>query len=160
MLLPVLLIAACLMMWGCSKGKINPMSSSEQEQLISALRDAYRAFNRGDLDAAVQLLSPDVEWSEPPEFPGGGSYHGRDRAKQYLTQSRAAWSEVESQPEDFVVVGNRIVVFVRARLKAKSTDAWREVKLADVYTFQNGQAVNMQAFADRKQALKWVGVEK
>ena len=131
----------------------------EQEHLIGALRDAYAAFNRGDIDAAVQLLAPDVEWSEPKEFPGGGAYHGRNGAKQYLAQSRAAWAEVHSEPEQFIPAGDRIVVFVHARVRAKSTDEWQEVRLADVYTFHNGQAVSMRAFADRKEALKWVGLE-
>jgi ketosteroid isomerase-like protein len=52
-------------------------TSPQTEKLISALRAAYAAFNRGDLDAAVELLNAQIEWSEPSEFPGGGTYHGR-----------------------------------------------------------------------------------
>ena len=130
----------------------------EQEHLISALRDAYTAFNRGDMDAAVQLLSSDVDWSEPKEFPGGGTYHGRNAAKQYLTQSRAAWGEVNSEPEQFIPAGNRIVVFVHARVRARGSEEWQDVRLADVYTFHNGQAVSMRAFANRNEALSWVGL--
>ena len=131
---------------------------AEAQPLIGALRDAYAAFNRGDIDAAVQPLDADIEWSEPPEFPGGGTYHGREGAKRYLTQSRAGVAEVISEPERFITDGNRIVVFVHARVRPTGSNEWQEVRLADVYTFRDGKAIQMRAFADRQEALRWAGV--
>ena len=128
-------------------------------QRIAALRAAYAAFNRGDMDAAVESLDPQIDWSEPAEFPGGGTYHGRAAAKQYLSQSRAAWAEVISEPEDFIPAGDRIVVFVHARLRPKNSDEWRDVRLADVYIFRNNTAIQMRAFADRQDALRWAGAK-
>jgi hypothetical protein len=43
----------------------------------------------GDIDAAVASLDPNIEWTEPAEFFGGGSYHGIQGVKRYLTQSHA-----------------------------------------------------------------------
>jgi ketosteroid isomerase-like protein len=128
------------------------------EEAISGLRAAYAAFNRGDIDAAVQILDPGVEWIEPPEFPWGGTYHGVDGAKQYLAQSRAGAAQLISEPEQFIPAGNRIVVFVYARVLPKGSSTWQEVRLADVYTFQNGRVTNMRAFANRVDALSWAGV--
>ena len=48
-------------------------ATKEQEQAIGALRDAYAAFNRGDIAAAAEALDPQIEWIEPAEFPGGGT---------------------------------------------------------------------------------------
>jgi ketosteroid isomerase-like protein len=131
------------------------LSSPQVEQRISALRGAYSAFNRGDIDATVEPLDPQIEWSEPTEFPGGGTYRGREGAKQYLRQSRAAWAEIISEPEQFIPAGKRIVVFVHARLRAKGSSDWQDVRLADVYLFRDGKAIQMKAFADRQEALRW-----
>jgi ketosteroid isomerase-like protein len=90
---------------------------------------------------------------------GGGTYHGHAVVKQYLTQSRAAWAEGTSEPEQFISAGNRIVVFVHARFRLKGSSEWRDVTLADVYTLRNGRAIQMRAFADRQEALRWVGAE-
>jgi hypothetical protein len=156
---------AILCIAGCNRStKGNPMETSapskqQSAEMIAALRAAYAAFNRGDMDAAVASLDPAIEWSEPQDFPGGGTYHGREGAKRYLTQSRAAWAEVNSEPERFVIAGNRIVVFVHARVRPKGRDEFQEVDLADVYTFRDGKAVQMRAFADRQQALSWAGAE-
>ena len=129
--------------------------SPDMEHVVTALAGAYAAFNRGDMTAAVEPLHAQVEWTEPAEFPRGGTHHGRDGVKQYLTQSRAAWGEVNSEAERFIIVGKRIVVFVHARVR----DKWQGVSLADVYTVRNGRVVEMQAFADRREALRWVGAE-
>jgi len=108
----------------------------------------------------VQLFDPNVEWSEPTEFPGGGTYHGVNGAKRYLSQSRAGATEVISEPERFIPSRNRIVVFVYARVLPKGSSTWQEVRLADVYTFQEGRVTQMQAFSNRKDALHWAGVEE
>ena len=133
-------------------------TTAEQEQAIAGLRAAYAAFNRGDIAAAVELFDPQIEWTEPAEFPGGGTYHGQAGAKAYLTQSRESAAEVHSAPEEFIPVGNRIVVFVHARVRARGSDVWQDVRLADVYTFRNGKMVEMRAFANRQEALRWVGM--
>ncbi len=136
------------------------MSSAPQlEQMIVALRAAYAAFNRGDIDAALTPFDPQIEWTEPPEFPGGGTYYGRENVKQYLTQSRDAWAEGSSDPERFITAGDRIVVFVHARVRPKGSDEWHDVYLADVYTFHSGKAIQMRAFSNRQEALRWAGVE-
>ena len=134
--------------------------SPDMEHVVAALGGAYRAFNRGDMPAAVEPLDAQIEWTEPAEFPGGGTYHGRDGVKQYLTQSRAAWAEVHSEPERFIMAGDRIVVLVHARVRPKGSNHWQDISLADVYTVRNGRVVGMQAFADRQQALRWAEAER
>lgn len=134
-------------------------ASKEMNKAILAIRAAYAAFNRGDFNAAVASLDPKIEWTEPAQFPGGGTYHGRDAVKGYLEQSRSSWTKGSSRPERIVVAGNRIIVFVFARFIAKGTNEWHETKLADVYTIRGGRIVQMNAFADREQALRWSGAK-
>lgn len=38
--------------------------SAQLERVNVALRAAYAAFNRGDIDAAVEPLDAQIEWSE------------------------------------------------------------------------------------------------
>ncbi len=135
--------------------KAHAASSQGYGEIISHLRAAYAAFNRGDFDAAVSVLDPKIEWSEPLEFPGGGMYHGREAVKRYLIQSRAGWAEGSSEPERFITAGSRIVVFVRARFRPKERTEWQKVELADVYSVRKHKIVQMRAFADRAQALLW-----
>jgi len=131
------------------------LNEQEIAQAITELRGAYEAFNRGDIDSAVQFLDPQVEWIEPDDFPGGGTYHGVEGARKYLAQSRAGAAQVISKPERFIPVGDRIVVFVYARVLPKENGTWQDIRLADVYTFQGGKVMKMRAFANREDALNW-----
>jgi ketosteroid isomerase-like protein len=134
-------IIICLVIgMGCGSSharKDNTVLTQQQtDWATDELRRAYAAFNRGDIDRALQLLDPNVKWIEQAEFPGGGAYQGVEGAKRYLMQSRAGAAEVISQPEKFIVAGDRIVVFVYARVLPKNSNTWQEIRLADVYTFQ------------------------
>jgi ketosteroid isomerase-like protein len=136
-------------------GNVTPPLAVETE----ALREAYAAFNRNDIPATVKVLDPQIEWSEPAEFPGGGTYHGHAGVQAYLSQSRADWAEGSSEPERCIVAGDKIIVFVHARVRLKDSTEWHETRLADVFTFRNGKAIQMRAFADRRQALEWAGAK-
>jgi ketosteroid isomerase-like protein len=154
----IVMLAVGLSLSGCNRvGKeARVQNSAQQEQMITALRGAYAAFNRRDIEGALEPLDARIEWSEPAEFPGGGTYHGKDGVRRYLTQSREALAEGSSEPEEFIPAGDRIVVFVHARVRAKGSGEWQDVRLADVYTIRDGKAVEMRAFADRAEALRWV----
>jgi ketosteroid isomerase-like protein len=155
-------VVSALMLCACKNGRqaANMDHSSTPSLAVEteALRRAYAAFNRNDIPATVEALDPAVEWTEPAEFPGGGTYHGHDGIKAYLSQSRSDWAEGSSEPERFIVAGDKIIVFVHARVRLKGSTEWHETRLADVFTFRNGKAIRMRAFSDRRQALEWVGV--
>jgi ketosteroid isomerase-like protein len=156
----VVLFIGVLCLGGCRAPKeARVQSGPDRSQEITALRGAYAAFNRGDMEAAVRSLDAQIDWTEPAEFPGGSrAYHGREEVKGYLMQSRADWAEGSSEPERFITAGERIVVFVHARFRLKGQSEWQEVRLADVYTVRDAKIVQMRAFADRQEALRWVGV--
>ncbi|MDQ2776000.1 MAG: nuclear transport factor 2 family protein [Acidobacteriota bacterium] len=118
------------------------------------------AHPRGIIAKAVEQLDPQIDWAEPASFSAGGTYHGQAGVSSYLSQSRSGWAEGRSEPERFIVSRDRVVVFVYARIRLQGSNEWREVRLADVYTFRNGKLVSMRAFADRKDALDWVGAHE
>jgi ketosteroid isomerase-like protein len=43
---------------------------------VDIVLKSYQAYARGDIDAAVSPLHPEVEWIEPDEFPNGGRHDG------------------------------------------------------------------------------------
>jgi hypothetical protein len=67
---------------------------SEAEQV---LRSAYRAFNARDIDAAVALMHPEVDWPNAWE---GGRVVGHAAVRDYWTRQFAAISS-KVEPEGF-----------------------------------------------------------
>lgn len=114
------------------------------EQDVERVRAAYAAFARGDIDAAVRDLHPDVVWTEPEQFPGGGRRVGPAAVAEYLRASRASWSELVSQPE--VTRRARDVVAVH-RVSGRLADGTpAQGGAVDVFRFVDGLVVEMHAY--------------
>ncbi len=122
-----------------------------------ALRNVYAALNRNDIPAMVTAFDPQIEWIEFVESPTGGTYRGLAAVKAHFSEARGSWAEGSCEPERFIVAGDKIVVFVYVRVRLKHETEWREGRIADVYTFQNGKVIQARLFLDRSQALKWAG---
>jgi ketosteroid isomerase-like protein len=63
----------------------------------SLLRSAYQAFNARDIDAAVELMHPKVDWPNAWE---GGRVIGRDAVRDYWTRQFSVISS-QVEPEAF-----------------------------------------------------------
>ena len=124
-----------------------------------ALQEAYDALNRNDIPGFLQIFDPMIERIEPSDSPGGGVYHGLEAVKAHVSYHRGNWAEGGCEPQRFVVVGNRIVVFVHVRVRLKHETEWREGDVVDVYSFRGGKATEFRTFFDTQQALEWVGVK-
>jgi len=99
---------------------------------VDIVLKSYQAYARGDIDAAVSPLHPEVEWIEPDEFPNGGRHNGSAAATEYLRNSRAMWSDVTSETTPYRR-GEKIIIVhhVAGRMIDGST---QDVTVADVYT--------------------------
>jgi ketosteroid isomerase-like protein len=78
--------AATLTVW-CNSWRV--------EDCEQTIRAAYVAFNERDLDTAIELMHPDVDWPNAWE---GGRVRGRAAVRKYWErQFRAISSQVEPQ---------------------------------------------------------------
>ena len=59
--------------------EVEPVKPPKQE----LLKGAYAAFNRRDLETALALLYPEVEWANGLE---GGTVHGPEAVRAYWTR--------------------------------------------------------------------------
>jgi ketosteroid isomerase-like protein len=72
-------------------------ASSGMPHAELVLLAAYRAFNARDVEAAIELMHPDVDWPNAWE---GGRVVGRDAVRDYWNRQFAAISS-RVEPEGF-----------------------------------------------------------
>jgi hypothetical protein len=111
---------------------------SEHEEL---LRRAYEAFNARDVDAALALMHPDVDWANGME---GGRVLGRDAVREYWTrQFEVIDSRVE--PEAFSTDGEgRVVVDVHQVVRDTAGELISDGRVEHVYTIRGGLVERME----------------
>jgi ketosteroid isomerase-like protein len=59
-----------------------------QDEDLALIRDGYLAWNEGGVSegAAARFYHPDIEWTNPPEMPGGGTHTGKDAVLTFLRE--------------------------------------------------------------------------
>jgi uncharacterized protein len=126
---------------------------------IEAVKETYAAINRNDIPAALKAFDPQVEWIEPPHYPGAGTHRGHAEVMANISKGRNTWAEGGCELEHFIVAGDKIVVFVHARVRLKKHTEWIDGRFADVDTFREAKAVQMRSFGERQEALECAGVK-
>ncbi len=135
--------------------KLTPSLAAE----TAALRETYAALNRNDIEATVKTFDAQIAWIEPADYPGGRTCYGYEAVKAHLSRARSTWAEGSCEPERFIAVGDKVIVFIYVRVRLKNETEWREGRHAAVYTFRNSKAIEMRIFDDTQQALEWAGGE-
>ena len=101
-------------------------------ELIS---QAYAAFNRRDVDAALMLMSEDVNWPKASE---GGRVVGKRDIREYWTRQ---WVEFDPRVDVLEVVEHEAGVTdvkVRQLVKDMKGEVLSDTELSHVYVIANG----------------------
>jgi hypothetical protein len=99
------------------------------------ISQAYSAFNRRDVDAALALMSDDVSWPKASE---GGRVVGKQAIREYWTRQ---WSEFDPRVDVLELVereAGKTDVKVHQIVKNLKGDVLSDTELWHVYTLANG----------------------
>jgi ketosteroid isomerase-like protein len=126
---------------------------------VDFVRRGLEAFNRGNWDEVFERwFDPEIEWSDPPGFPGAGVHHGREAVKLRFAELAEMLEGFSVQPERLFDGGDDVVAFVRTggRGRASGIDVSRPV--AWVLTVRAGWIVKVVGYEDRDAALGAAGL--
>jgi ketosteroid isomerase-like protein len=125
---------------------------------VDIVRRAFDAFSRRDAAALAELVDPEFEWVSPTAGVAGRSepYRGHQGLKDYLADVGRVWQELRSEPEEFLEVGDRVVVVGRIY-------AWGVGRVIDapagwVWRLRDGRIVEGRAYDSRRGALEAAGL--
>jgi ketosteroid isomerase-like protein len=110
---------------------------TQEERL---LRRAYEAFNARDIDGALALMDPEVDWPNGME---GGRERGLEAVRAYWTRQ---FSLIDShvEPERFEVDGEgRIVADVHQVVRDLEGAVLSDGRVRHAYTFRDGLVARM-----------------
>jgi ketosteroid isomerase-like protein len=117
---------------------------------VEILRRGYEAFNRRDIDAALEGMDPEVEW---PNMLDGTTIRGRDAIREYWTkQFQLTDSRVE--PQEFIEAGDRLVVVVHQVVRDQQGEPLLDHRVGHVYAFRDDKIARMDVYESRAEALE------
>jgi ketosteroid isomerase-like protein len=126
---------------------------SKEESLAHA-RDQLAAFERGDLEAVLELLHPEVEIYSPPQLANSGTFHGREGYLEWSREWFDAWEEFEIEATSIEAVGeHHVLTSVRQRGRGKGSGIEIEMQACYMGEIHDGQATRFHLYPTREQAL-------
>jgi ketosteroid isomerase-like protein len=128
---------------------------------VERVREGYAAFNRGDLDAAIEGLHPNIEWIAWDILPDGSTAQGREAVRSFFKTWREAFDDITVEAEEVIDAGDQVVVVTRVRGRGRYSAADVVAPTVPwVWTIRDGQAVRMEMFANKEEALEAVGLRE
>ena len=124
-----------------------------------ALEQFFAAVNRNDMQAITKDFDPQIERIEPEGFPTAGTYRGITAVQAHVAKGRGTWAEGTCEPERFWVNGDKVVVYLHARVRLKDSTDWIGGRFADGFVFRDGKIIQYLSFGERAEALEWAGIE-
>ena len=125
------------------------------EKIVRAL---YYAFARRDVEAALGLADPAIEfWAQGTGDRAGRTepYRGHEGLRRYFDDVAEQWEELRVEPDDFRIAGNGVIVFGTAHGIAGG----KEVSLPVIWVWKlrGGRVVYARAVATVAEATRLVG---
>ena len=123
------------------------MSAQENIRMVQQL---YSAFARRDINAMMEMLSPDVEWGEPsnPFNPAGGTRYGHEGFSEWLSIGRQAEDILALEPRKMLTDNDSVAIVGYMKCMAIPTGKVYESDFVHVATINDGKIVKFQEFFD------------
>jgi ketosteroid isomerase-like protein len=133
------------------------------EENVALARKAIDALNRGDLDALLAFLSPDVVWEALEGVPGIGElYRGRAGVREWIelmweNAQEGVHIEIEQITD---LADDRVFIAVVLTARRRGSGVPFEYRTWQIVRFADGLITRRQVFWTRAEALKTAGLRE
>lgn len=109
----------------------------------------YDSFGRGDIDAVLARLAPDIDWLTPATLPwSDGDYHGPDAVTRYFASFMQHLTEPAIVPDELIDAGDRIVAQGHETGRAATTGRSFRARFTHTWTLDDGLVTQMRGVVD------------
>ena len=123
----------------------------------SLLEKAAAGGDISDAPEYWELWDPDVVIVEVAEFPDAATYRGFEQMRRWLQGFLDICDKVCIEPQEFVPVGDHVVVSTHQRFRSK-VGIEVEQDITQVLRFRDGRVIYATGYRDKSNALKAAGL--
>jgi uncharacterized protein len=129
------------------------------QENVEIVRRMYDAYNRGDFESALADFAPDVEWSDPPDNPGGRTWHGPEGVQGALATWQGAWQDFRYEIQELIDCdGDKVLLAALQTGRGLVSGVSVSEENFCVFTLQGGRIVRQEMFRHRPEALEAAGL--
>jgi ketosteroid isomerase-like protein len=133
--------------------------SAVSDEAIEVTRNWFETWNRGDLDAFIDLYAVDAELTPPSSWIESGTISGRRAIRLFFEGLRQAWEgEDAAILRDLFRTGNVVVARMDWRVRGRTSGIDTHLSITNVNTIEHGKIIRQRHYLDHAEALKAVGL--
>ena len=119
---------------------------------VATIRQMYDAYSRGDYAAGLSCLDPEIEFSQPTDEPGGGTFHGHEGVIEAFTKWTGAWNDYRVEVEDLTDLGDCVLAKTRHYGRGKGSGVAVEQEIFQLWTLRDGKVVRAAMYYEEAEA--------
>jgi ketosteroid isomerase-like protein len=120
------------------------------------VREAFLAYDRGDMTRMMEFVDPDLEWTSLDPSLGPQTHHGREQLEKALR--RQAERGLRAEVEQVIAAGEQVILVMRTPGVDEYRQREADDRTFDVITVRDGMIVALRACRDRREASYLAGI--
>ena len=131
------------------------------QENVELTRQAYEAWNRGDLDWFLDHMTEDFEFRPGLGFSDlDAVYRGKEGWRRFAETWREAWEDITVRVERIEDLDDRLVALLTFYGKGRGSGVEVSIHVGQVVTVVEGRVSKLVTFPDWTEALKAAGLQE
>jgi len=126
---------------------------------MDVTRSWFETWNRGDLDAFIELYVPDAEMMPPTAWIETGALQGQPAIRRFFEGLKASWSgQDEAVLRELFRAGDSVVSRMVWQVRGRASGIETHLDVTNVNTIVGGKIIRQVHYLDHAEALKALGL--
>ncbi len=121
---------------------------------VDHVQSLYAAFGRGDLEAIISGLTPDVAWEDygrATDFPTLGPRSGHAEVRGFFEVLASELDFRQFEPREVHAVAEKVFVQGHSQILVRKTGRVIDTDWVHIFTLRDGKVAGFREFADTAQ---------
>lgn len=124
------------------------------QENVRVVRGIYEAYARGDTQAMLDAVDPNIRFFDRPSRPGATVYVGREGLLRFGESDSEVFSDVRYEPVEFVDLGEYVVVRIRQAGRGRASGLPVEEEIVNAWKVHAGRPTEMRVYSDVQEAFE------
>jgi ketosteroid isomerase-like protein len=131
------------------------------DEAIDVMNSWFETWNRGDLDAFIDLYDSDAEMTPPRSWVETATIEGQVAIRRFFEGLKEAWAGQDTAiPHELFRIGEEVVSRMEWQVQGRASGIATQLGITNVSTIEHGKIVRQVHYLDHAEALKAVGLEE
>jgi len=124
------------------------------ESNVELVRGGFEAMREGGIEGLLPFIHPEFEVTTPPTLAAEpDTYRGPEGIRRYFDSFYEAMDRVIFEPDDFIAVGDRVVVPLTLHTRGRTSGIETEQRVVQIWHLRGEQAIRVDVYGTLDEAL-------